>query len=509
LTAASRLKQFTLAELAEHAGVGTELTRSFLRRDDDFERYKVRASDGRGRPENLWRLRPDRALEVAALVAEVSRIIGWVPEPAAEQGIKTWQLLRSSLERLEGLALSDDGRPAILQRAEIYLASSEMELRDRVALSQPIDVDEQNVVAEARRKIRVLGALSRAPASLRALLRPSQELRKSLMSSLMDWTSPISAPLADVTVSLPVAECAADLLDMALYIASREQAADAVLVPALTMLSCKPAWNAGTHLDLAKDLEHRISGHGDDAFHMTALAAIAAAFDVEAAVEPLFRALSNRRLIADWRPEWRTICSYSLARFARPGRSSDAAKRAAAACNYLLAEADGDPSDLPLLATAALGARHADSGSLLHDIGRVLHSHRSAGIEANGAMARNLGLAFARDDFAPLQMHIDDLLEGDRFGSLLIHEVSDDKHKALKFSDSNQHDSFVVGAWPQLAQCLGRSERANVSRPLQVKESVGPRLREMMRSSIRARANGLLSQALARRHALAQQAGAL
>src|SRR5579859_4968025 len=100
LVAASRLKQFTVAELADHAGVGRELTKSFLRRSLDVERSDVQTRGRRGRPERLWRVRPERALKIAAHVAEVSRVIGWAPMIAASEEPESLRLLKSALESL-------------------------------------------------------------------------------------------------------------------------------------------------------------------------------------------------------------------------------------------------------------------------------------------------------------------------------------------------------------------------------------------------------------------------
>lgn len=502
LTAASRLKQFTLAELADHAGVGKELTRSFLRRSGDFEPFEVGPREGRGRPEKLWRLRADRVVSVAARVAAVSRVIGWAPAP--DEGPKTGQLLRSALDLLDELPLSDEDRPAILQRAEIYLESAETELRDRVASSLSVEAEERRVVEQAVGKIRLFGNIHAAPPPVLTLLDPPQELRERLCLSLHDWAVPIVASEAGVALEPVSGGAACDLLDMALYMANRERALDSVLVPAAAMLSCKPAWVEDAYAALAEYIEHRISRSGvaDDEFLATTLAATAAIFDVDAAVDPLFQTLSNRRHIENWNPAWRAISRASLARFARPGRNSDGARRAAAACHYLIADGDGS-GDFCLLATAALGARHADVGSLLHGIGSTISIRDAAQPRDDGPLARNLGLAFARNDFAPLQMQVDDLLENKEYGPLLIRTVSDEKYGALTLGDSKEHP-FVVGTSLPLANCFGLPER--IRAVLEVKLSVAAQLRDIITDNIRFKKNGFLNRILRTRAELAQAA---
>jgi hypothetical protein len=497
LTAASRLKQFTLAELADHAGVGKELTRSFLRRSRDFESLEVGSREGRGRPEKLWRLRADRVVSVAARVAEVSRAIGWAPAP--DEGPKTWQLLRSALDLLDKLPLPDEDRPAILQRAEIYLESAETELRDRVESSLPVEAEERRVVAQAADQIRRFGNIHAAPQPVLTLLDPPQELRNRLFLSLRDWAVPIVMSEAGVALEPVSAAAACDLLDMALYMANRERAVDSVLVPAAAMLSCKPAWAENAYTALAEDIAHRISRSGvaDDEFLATSLAATAAIFDIDAAVDPLFQTLSNRRHIENWKPAWRAISRAALARFARPGRNSEGARRAAAACHYLIADGDGS-GDFCLLATAALGARHADVGSLLHGIGSTIGTSDTAQPRDDGPLARNLGLAFARNDFAPLQMQVDDLLENKAYGPLLIRTVSDEKYGALTLRDA-QECPFVVDTSLPLANCFGLAVR--IKRVLEVKLSAAARLRDIIADNTRRKTGGRVNQILRARAA--------
>ena len=166
--------------------------------------------------------------------------------------------------------------------------------------------------------------------------------------------------------------------------------------------------------------------------------------------------------------------------------------------------ADGDGSgDFCLLATAALGARHADVGSLLHGIGSTISIRDAAQPRDYGPLARNLGLAFARNDFAPLQMQVDDLLENKEYGPLLIRTVSDEKYGALTLGDSKEHP-FVVGTSLPLANCFGLPER--IRAVLEVKLSVAAQLRDIITDNIRFKKNGFLNRILRTRAELAQAA---
>jgi hypothetical protein len=513
LTAASRLRQFTLTELAEHAGVGQELARSFLRRSSDVERVDTQLQEGRGRPKNLWRLRPDRVLPVAAEVAKVSRLI----EPLAAESDddpKTWQLLQSTLTGLEKQELTDAEVPRVLHRAEMYLASAEMELRDRTALALPIPAEEQEAVRVASLEIQRLRAVTSQPKLLllwHKVLRPARELRDKFRLFLKDWTASIPVPAVlepDVARGQLAAHGAPGILDLALQTAARESVSDSVFVPALTMLHHKSGWDAATQAVFATDIERRLcrAAVADHPLLVTALAAAAAAFDVGGAVEPLLEQLLRRRP-GGLSPEWRRICMQSLARFASYRPSSPNPELAGSACHFLLTRPGVDPFDVPLLTAAALSGRHVDEGSLLHGFGRTLyvdkHSHDLSSPSDDGAMTRNLGMAIARDSFGPLQRQIDNLMAQREYGSLMITKLCEPGYDAIKLDDTDGDEAFVVCARPLLAQCMGLVNPVHV--PLRVNPVTADRLSRVISNGVWTRppsgSLGLALRAPARLHA--------
>jgi hypothetical protein len=513
LTAASRLKQFTVFELAEHAGVGLELTRSFLRRNKDFERSALESCECRGRPKKIWRLRPERSLHVAAYVADVSRVIGWTPAPPDESP-KTWELLRAALERLNSSSLTDE-RPRILRRAETYLASAEMELRDRIALSLPVAPQEQQVVVEAASTISLLRRIASIPATLLIVLRPSPALCTAFGKGLGDWTRRMELSALDKG-ALPLDQQiareqlrihgASGILDMALHIAARDPDLDAVLAPAVSMLHYKLGWDGAIDSAFARDMKDRLSSSkvADSPRLLTALAATMAAFDIDEALEPLTDLILSKQCTRNMPSKWRTVCRCAFARFARPGKPLRNISDAGAACHFLLARAD-DPAELPILATAALGAPHADASSLLHQIGRVM----AAPYPDLGSIARNLGMALARDDFQPLQQQIDNLIEHDEYGLLLLGKLRAPKYGALRLIDSDQttQHPFLVQPRPLVAKSLGIAVRTV---PLRIRESAGDRLAQMISHDAWSdEPSGLLGALLTQRTGLTLQAQAL
>ncbi|WP_315772314.1 MULTISPECIES: hypothetical protein [unclassified Bradyrhizobium] len=451
---------------------------------------------------------------MAARVADVSRVIGWSPSPA-EDSPKTWELLVATLSQLEELSSTDDQRRRILRRAEMYLASSEMELRDRIALSLPLASQEQRIVAEAGKTIRLLRKIDTLPRTFLEFFRPSQTLRSEFGMILGDWTRRMELSALDENVSALDEEVARDqlkkhgalgLLDMALHAASREAGSDAAFAPAIAMLHYKTGWDDVTHSEFAAGIMDRLgsSKAADNDLVLTSLAAAMASFDVYEAVEPLTELLLSRRRAHSLSPEWRTVCRCALARFARPGQARNTSV-AAAACHFLLAQVD-DVADFPILATAALLAPHVDAYSLLHGIGGAM----ARPLCSLGSMVRNLGMVLARDDFAPLQQQIDDLIERDDCGLLLLSRLRAAKFGSLKIIDSNQSglpSPFLVEARPRVAESLGVAMREV---PLRIKESACDRLSQMMSADAWSdEPSGMLGSLLARRAQSAGQARAL
>jgi len=102
---------FTAAQLSDHAKVEPETARAFLNPEKGPGFAEVipgaksaAAGDGRGRPANLYRLRPDRRAELMQQLVDLRReldtAIG-IPDPALEQVFAPLDLLEATIAELE------------------------------------------------------------------------------------------------------------------------------------------------------------------------------------------------------------------------------------------------------------------------------------------------------------------------------------------------------------------------------------------------------------------------
>jgi hypothetical protein len=473
LTAASRLQQFTLQDLADHAGVSRELARSFVRRCADIERIDVQPQASRGRPKNLWRLRPERMLPVAAQVAEVARLLGLVPEPASE-GPSSLELLESILKDLDGRKFVDPDIDRLLHRAGMYLESAEMEARDRAGPPSATDVLDEQTLEQARQRLTCWRAVRHNLPAWMVVLSPSAQHRAGFKRCLVDWTAPMTTPAlgAEEARSRLFEHGALGILEIALGMTGREQTEDYAIDAALVMLHHKSGWDPGMQSALACHIAERLATASviDNPFMVTALAATAAAFDIDEAAEPLFHTLLSRRLMAGLPDDWRTICLQSLARLARPVASRMSAV-AASACQFLLARAT-DPGDYAVLAPPALAAPHCGGGALLYGIGRNvfagIHSQPTARALDGGAVSRNVGLVLAAGRFAILQESVDSLVRrDDNHGRLLMQNLHAPRYLALDPIDSDD-SRYVVRTSPKITCCLDMADPLKV--PVSVNE---------------------------------------
>lgn len=495
LVAASRLRKFTVSEIAEHAGVRPEAARSFLRRSDDVERVEFRSRQGRGRPEWQWRLRLDRELSVAARLADVASVVSQsqMHERMSSEPT-TLQLLESTLLALETNSVTNfDERRQEIELAKLYLASAESEIRDREALSFTVRPEEREVIVRARRRCALLRPGRATPVlSPDAFAVPNgEELQATFKHFLEDWTAQIKVTEFELqpALSIVTAHGIENLLEDALRAGvDQPNTAGSVFKPSIALARYRRAWNPEMQRNFVQVLTDKLSLREivEDPFALGALAVTAAAFDAVEAAEPLFRALLSPYLAMRLSGQLRDICILSLARLARPAPRSRNSEIASSACHYLLMRIDAADQNLPILAIGALTAPYSNAPSIIHSIGHTLFERggmRRAWSDriTEGAMMRNLALSLHSGNFAVLQDSIESLMERESYGPGLVASLRSPEHMGLELTDTNDDNGFIVRAGLRVAECLGLQDRRPVA--LNVSDKAASRLSEMISQS--------------------------
>ena len=138
---------FTAAQLAEHAKVDPETARAFLNPAKGPNYSEVIAStkaaatvDGRGRPANLYRLRPNRRSDLMRRMAEIRRELdaaAGIPLPSATQLFAPLELLEETVTELETRDEQPDVWDDRLAMARLELGGVEADLRALQANALP------------------------------------------------------------------------------------------------------------------------------------------------------------------------------------------------------------------------------------------------------------------------------------------------------------------------------------------------------------------------------------
>jgi hypothetical protein len=129
LAAVSRLRYFTVREVAAYAEVGEEAVQTFIRRHPNLieKLDKQRSPRGPGRPERNLRLRPEQCDRVAARLAELSRALN--PQPlhrgtTARDSLTPLAMLEATVLALRSMSPDDPKFGQEIEAAELQIAGA-------------------------------------------------------------------------------------------------------------------------------------------------------------------------------------------------------------------------------------------------------------------------------------------------------------------------------------------------------------------------------------------------
>ena len=440
LAAASRLRYFTLRDLAAHAGVPVETARSFLRRSDVVERIQGGARPARkrpGPPEARWQIIPARRAELADQVTAFARVVTEPPGNVAgmASGPSFLELLHGSLTSLTGpeAELNPAPRARELAMATRYLSAAQAELDERRALALPVMPEDEQAIAEAQQTLMQLQRATTAQPAPGGLLEPLDDMsRREFATFLQNWldSRPPQPPALEEEVAAELLARADPpaLIDRLLQEASCLLPAHAAFAPAVTLLRARYGWTKPWLERFVDALGERLAATATPAaiHQLPALAVLAATFDARRLADGLARTLLARQADHLGR-ELRRICLFALARLARPipPDSVQPAKEAAAACYILFTLGRDSDDDLPALAPAVLAAPMVDTAAVLIRLGRLafgkngLEDRFSSWIDET-AMLRNVALVLQRGGFESLRRHLKNLIDAPQAKALLM-----------------------------------------------------------------------------------------
>jgi hypothetical protein len=267
---------------------------------------------------------------------------------------------------------------------------------------------------------------------------------KTLMRAMTDGTlqairADASSPLladAQGSVDVMVERSCAVMKDCpALY---------APYLPAARLLAAQGSWTAGRTEQLHRYVATRLAVPAGIADQFAQLVVIAAAFNVQAAVEPIFQGLLSKVALQALDAPQRHAALRSLAKFAQP-RFGDAWQLAASAALFLVAQRP-QFDEFACLAPAALLAPNADGRAILLRMAAELYADRNEATHMPqhelDALLRNIAMALQTDEFTRFIPHLPALMERPE-GREFIAKLTHPDYAALEILDDNGPDFRV------------------------------------------------------------------
>ena len=435
LIAASRLRYFTVSELAEHAGEQRAAAESFLRRCPYVERTNETTSPRalrRGPREKRWQVRLDKREDLARSVSRFARLVD-PPRGEAlpmESAPSLLDLLRSSVAALNSPEMDEDARSRNLARARRYLAGARADRTERAAKGE-IVLDADATIAEAEQAIERIEAPAIVVAQPRIVV--DAGLQQQFATFLANWLvadpPSLSAAEEEVAARRLGASSAVDLLDELLHAASTGPGLARAVAPAAELLHLRRGfhWSATWPQHMGNAVVQKALRLGTTpSADLAPLMIIAATLNTRHAADELaraFLALPHDQLD----PPTRRLCLFALARLARPlpTRERREAEMAAAASYSVFTLGQFPNQALPALAPAILCAPMVDTASVLLEVGQVLFGEARGGEcfppwADETIMLGNITLALCRDGFNAFGRHFGTLVGSPQAKELLF-----------------------------------------------------------------------------------------
>jgi hypothetical protein len=478
---------FSAAQLADHARVEPETARAFLKPEKGPGYAEVIPgvkADGRGRPHNLYRLRPNKQSELLYRLAEMRRELDGISMPSTEQLFAPLDLLEASLAVLEARSDPPEAWRDRVTEARLELAGATADLR---SLNINLSPDAEPF---ARRLEKLQGRLTavESAGAPHTFVDNSQvtgrERTVHVRQFLERWKGPNGVPELEEEVAARefLEDSLASLLDKQLSAVRDEMSC--VLLPGYGLLRLRRALTRERQEALSQIIRGRLSEATTKTrpTKIAALAAAAAAINAVEAAEPLLRALLIPGVLTSLGGLGRETCALALARLARPSNNS-AQLTAAAACHFLLARPALDEMELVILAPAALRAPYANPAILLNDFAKILFD--ADGLKGfwrdrieEAVVMRNLALVLHDGGFAILQQQISTLLTRN-YGCALLMALGNQENGALKLRDIDGERGFAVSPGKLLAEQAGIMD---TEVPLSVRKEVRGTLSQLLTS---------------------------
>lgn len=378
LRAVSRLRRFTPAEAAAHAGVRLSAVEAFLHGSSWVELVAAPGSIEVRPRRAVWRVVPALAAQLATVVSERAR------KDIDAERLDEEALLDKTLATLEAGKVPPGETLREVALAKLYLRGVEADLADsREKAAKAWAADRARFSALRRRLAAVTPARHDAPDP------PVARGEVDLEQALFDWSRPLPQ---DVCGSSPLPE-AGLLQEQAVSLmfgpienfeGAESPYAAAVQAIALRQRLSPEDWNAARKVATER-LRYTLSR--PDARRMLAPASVLAmALEAGEASDAILQAVLRSEDESGVSLPGRRVCLAALSRLARESKTD---RRAASACLYLVGRTSA-ASELALLIPAALCVELSDVGALMQRAASIL----SGSVGTNpGPFVRSLATA--------------------------------------------------------------------------------------------------------------------
>jgi hypothetical protein len=450
LVAIARLRSFTPAEVAAHAGVRLSEARNFLEESPWVEVARPAGHDTNRPKRTIWHVIPEKCALLNKHIARINTESASSPVQDQATYCPSIEEIDKGISQLQDDSLTSEHKYKEARNLQMYLLAIEAEALNRqVATSAPL-AKLRSKISEAQG--RLIPYLRQEPSDIR-----NEQLNdcKAFRAALFDWAKPLPLkPEQHLGWQLGARNGKASPREQAEWLVTQtfsippDDAARQFL-PALHALALKHELKNGPWESVQAALAEMLEGTLALPLGTTSLSAVSML--VLALNFPKLSAMLLRHLIGAPTLTYPTveIRTHILAAMARMAGTTFAMgsdhNPAATACCYLLVTS-GQDDNWDILAPAALCAKEADKSFLLQLVARKLlnlKQDRPNARESDAALMRNVAISlFQKGHAAAISSALESMMD-ERAGMNLLEKLIDSAYKAAQLADSDHRFHYL------------------------------------------------------------------